>query len=414
MDILIHRDGQQYGPYTLEQAQEYVINGTLIPATDLAWHEGMTEWLPLKDVLRQLVPAVPTSPQALPPPVIPPPTVPPVTGLTETKAEPNPKTFWIAFVLCLLLGLFGAHRFYLGKKSAWLMLISLGGLGLWWLVDVVLLLASQLKDNQQIPVINPKPAVTWPVAAVWLLICFASGDTKKESSSFNGGSLPSFSQKIASLTSSGSAYEGHWVYNINHEGVWDSGYYVYVHDGQVYLSRWVRRNHDFIKDRNSVGSISKDQDGISDAKESTFTANLAEVKHPDLTSVWKCTYIPRTQTGTGDTLRMECDGGVMDLARTKDDFEPSLDVRRQTVPSVENVAGLYYEKDNPAMRWLLSPDGTFATDDYVVTPMKVYGLWEIQGDSVKFTVNGQELVSLVVTHNEGTGLFGSGCTLKKN
>jgi hypothetical protein len=105
---------------------------------------------------------------------------------------------------------------------------------------------------------------------------------------------------------------------------------------------------------------------------------------------------------------------VMDLARTKDDFEPSLDVRRQTVPSVENVAGLYYEKDNPAMRWLLSPDGTFATDDYVVTPMKVYGLWEIQGDSVKFTVNGQELVSLVVTHNEGTGLFGSGCTLKKN
>jgi hypothetical protein len=178
MDILIHRDGQQYGPYTLELLQEYVSKGTLIPATDLAWYEGMGEWLPLKDVLLRLTPAAPPTPQPSGPPVIPILSVPSITGSTETKAEPNQKTFWIAFVLCLLLGFFGAHRFYLGKKSAWVMLVTFGFCGIWWLIDIILLLASQFTDKNKIPVVNPKPAVSWPIAAVWILIVFANGGDK--------------------------------------------------------------------------------------------------------------------------------------------------------------------------------------------------------------------------------------------
>lgn len=49
MKILIHRDGQEYGPYTPEELTEQVREGT-ISLHDLAWHEGRTDWVPLSDL----------------------------------------------------------------------------------------------------------------------------------------------------------------------------------------------------------------------------------------------------------------------------------------------------------------------------------------------------------------------------
>ena len=49
MNIYITRNGQQLGPYTLEQIQSQVNSGALLPA-DLAWCEGMANWAPLSDV----------------------------------------------------------------------------------------------------------------------------------------------------------------------------------------------------------------------------------------------------------------------------------------------------------------------------------------------------------------------------
>jgi hypothetical protein len=196
MNISIYRDGQQYGPYTLEQVQEYVSDGTLIPASDLAWHDGMTEWLPLNDVLSQLAPAVPSvltvssSPAPAPAVFLP-------AESNASKPEPLLKTFWVAFVLCLLLGFVGAHRFYLGKKSAWLMLVTFGFCGIWWLVDILLLLANQLTDTKKNPVINPKPAVTWPMVAVWLLIVFANGSHKSNNDLTNTNDSAKSDQQVS-------------------------------------------------------------------------------------------------------------------------------------------------------------------------------------------------------------------------
>jgi len=49
MMIHISRDGQEFGPYTSEQVQEYLASGNLV-ATDMAWHEGASDWYPITEV----------------------------------------------------------------------------------------------------------------------------------------------------------------------------------------------------------------------------------------------------------------------------------------------------------------------------------------------------------------------------
>ena len=47
-----------------------------------------------------------------------------------------------------LAGNVGAHRFYVGKPvTAVLMLVTLGGLGIWYLVDLILIIAGAFKDG---------------------------------------------------------------------------------------------------------------------------------------------------------------------------------------------------------------------------------------------------------------------------
>jgi uncharacterized RDD family membrane protein YckC/Tfp pilus assembly major pilin PilA len=49
MQIHINRDGQNYGPYSLDEVRQYLASGNLI-ATDLAWFEGASGWMPLSQV----------------------------------------------------------------------------------------------------------------------------------------------------------------------------------------------------------------------------------------------------------------------------------------------------------------------------------------------------------------------------
>ena len=54
-----------------------------------------------------------------------------------------------AFLLCTVLGWFGAHRFYTGKYlTAILMIFTLGGLGFWVLIDSVMLITGGFRDSQ--------------------------------------------------------------------------------------------------------------------------------------------------------------------------------------------------------------------------------------------------------------------------
>jgi hypothetical protein len=52
-----------------------------------------------------------------------------------------------AALLCIMLGVFGAHRFYVGKTATgFAQLFTLGGLGLWMLYDLILILTGQFED----------------------------------------------------------------------------------------------------------------------------------------------------------------------------------------------------------------------------------------------------------------------------
>jgi len=63
VEIYISRAGERFGPYSLSEVQGYLDNGSIVP-TDLAWHQGTTDWVPLSqiDELTIAKPRVPPPP----------------------------------------------------------------------------------------------------------------------------------------------------------------------------------------------------------------------------------------------------------------------------------------------------------------------------------------------------------------
>ena len=53
----------------------------------------------------------------------------------------------VALILCKFFGLFGAHRFYVGKTtSAIFQILTLGGFGIWMLIDLILILFGEFTN----------------------------------------------------------------------------------------------------------------------------------------------------------------------------------------------------------------------------------------------------------------------------
>ena len=64
-----------------------------------------------------------------------------------------------AALLCFFLGWLGAHRFYVGKiGTGLLMVLTLGGFGIWSLVDLIFILCGAFTDDAGLRVESWMPA----------------------------------------------------------------------------------------------------------------------------------------------------------------------------------------------------------------------------------------------------------------
>ena len=77
------------------------------------------------------------------------------TPLPDTDTI-SPRLRGVALALNIPLGVFGAHRFYVGKiGTGILQLCTFGGLGLWWLYDLILIASGEFRDS------NDRRVVAW-------------------------------------------------------------------------------------------------------------------------------------------------------------------------------------------------------------------------------------------------------------
>lgn len=88
------------------------------------------------------------------------------------------KSFLVTWLLSLLVGVFGVDRFYLGKIGTGLLkLVTFGGLGVWWFVDLIIILAGAARDRagRTLEGYDKTKLVAWIVTAALVLVGGISG-----------------------------------------------------------------------------------------------------------------------------------------------------------------------------------------------------------------------------------------------
>ncbi len=70
--------------------------------------------------------------------------------MTATQTVGTGSKSWIvALVLCFFVGTLGIHRFYVGKVGTGiLMLVTVGGFGIWTLIDFIMIAIGKFSDKQ--------------------------------------------------------------------------------------------------------------------------------------------------------------------------------------------------------------------------------------------------------------------------
>ncbi|MEY4136343.1 MAG: hypothetical protein RL205_471 [Actinomycetota bacterium] len=67
----------------------------------------------------------------------------------------SPASRLIALLLCIFLGFLGIHRFYVGKWGTGILMLLTGGLlGIWVIIDIILICVGAFRDKQGRPVLR--------------------------------------------------------------------------------------------------------------------------------------------------------------------------------------------------------------------------------------------------------------------
>jgi hypothetical protein len=106
----VSRNGENYGPYTLEDLRKYVASGNITP-TDMAKSDDMADWVPVSQILGMAAPAAPAY-------------QPPIAGgypTSNVAVYPDPPN--LHWALVLVIGIFTCGLFctvWDFVQSAWM------------------------------------------------------------------------------------------------------------------------------------------------------------------------------------------------------------------------------------------------------------------------------------------------------
>ncbi|MFL5654617.1 MAG: TM2 domain-containing protein [Ktedonobacteraceae bacterium] len=70
-------------------------------------------------------------------------------------AQSQPKDWLTTLLLCIFLGYLGIHRFYTGHTVIGVIqLLTGGGCGIWWLIDLIMIITDSYKDSYGRPLVK--------------------------------------------------------------------------------------------------------------------------------------------------------------------------------------------------------------------------------------------------------------------
>lgn len=77
-------------------------------------------------------------------------------GMQQPYQQMGMQKDWLtALLLCIFVGYLGVHRFYTGHIVIGLIqLFTLGGCGIWWIIDLIMIAAGSYTDSNGLPLLK--------------------------------------------------------------------------------------------------------------------------------------------------------------------------------------------------------------------------------------------------------------------